>query len=652
MTEISALLFGAAIVVFFSYERFNRASYEAGNRFERLVALVSPNKLRARHVVLRAWLLYVAMLLIIYVVFCAYAQVLPSIVFASESSDIPPIGAEIPPIGAESSPDDEGGSLGIPASVSLGVALAIVGLAPSFPILQRVDDAMLLAAHRFAGIPTQVLKDTDDLRLNAIDVHRDTSDDLNIPSGYWRRMAHYAKAARGHLTAPADFLDDINLIFAVSAWILERRLKLENSDIRDQFEALETDLLKRFEFLKLELDERTNFTLTEQRPRPEGKTSADTDPAGEEAGADDLKRRSWDRVASDVDALAEDMCLMLSLYVEHGLIKQQDARGATSGAWGSGQTGPAPSKDATSPALADAPLRQKHATRQHDLAQNLLQSFLQPIIGDEFRGMGSSNSVPAMLWSTVLIFTITLVWAMTLGIFETELSRGGDSWSFYGRTGLYFAVAFNCFVAPIGVALFTRNALMRAKRWANVSRAHWTTIVPQLALVVVFSWFVSIFMVIAVTFWQVGLTEDNGFEQNHSYTALKGAFEVNALAVLRGSLLALLIVWLLDTHAAQAWTRAATWKKRTSLQLGLIGAVVMALIGFTARLVQSHVYLFYSTRDSLDAIDSGLIFYATLYSTLIGFFVVFMVSEVLASQWHLTMRSERGRRHRLRQPAE
>jgi hypothetical protein len=46
--EVFALLFGAFIVVLFSYERFNRTTYDTGTRLERLVALLSPDKMRAR----------------------------------------------------------------------------------------------------------------------------------------------------------------------------------------------------------------------------------------------------------------------------------------------------------------------------------------------------------------------------------------------------------------------------------------------------------------------------------------------------------------------------------------------------------------------------------------------------------------------------
>lgn len=647
MSEGLALLFGAAIVAFFSYERFNRATYEAGSRLERLVLLVSPNKLRARRIVLQAWMSYAGMLLIIYLIFCAYAEVIPGIATGSDAVTSP---------GAVSS-DSETGGLGIPAAVSLSVALAIVGLAPSFPLLQRVDDSMLMTAHRFAGIPTRVLNDTDDLRLNAIDLGRSPSDDLNIPSGYWDRMTRYSQVAREYVSAPDDFIDDVNLIFAVASWIFERRLRMENPEFRDQFEALEEDLAKRFEFLKMELDERTGFVLGAQRalPRVDNPDTAEAD--GEEFQESELKRRTWDRIASDIDALADDTCILLSLYVEHGLIKEVRAKKPPKAASGTSQTSAVSvdGSDASEP--AEISVRQKNAARQQDLASARLRSFLRPVLSDEHRDRQPSNSVPAMLWSLGLILTVTLVWSMTLGVYETGLSWEGDAGSFYGRTAGYLAVAINCFIVPIAVALAVRNGMSRSNRWTNLSDAHWTVYVPQSAFIVVASWSIAIFLVIAFTLWQVGLSEAGGFSNNQSFKALRGAFEFNALAVLRGSVLGLVCIWLLDAHVNQARVTAPNglpvWSIERSLKWAIIAAFVMALIGFFSRWIQSQVSLKHSTtRFELDEIDHGLIFYATFYCTVIGFLVVLVVSEVVARRWRLNARKKTGGRTPIRTPAE
>ena len=77
MNEVLALLFGAGIIVLFSYDRFNLATYDGEGRLDRLITLLSPDKLRARGTVLTAYAFYVGMLLVTYLILCAYAEILP-----------------------------------------------------------------------------------------------------------------------------------------------------------------------------------------------------------------------------------------------------------------------------------------------------------------------------------------------------------------------------------------------------------------------------------------------------------------------------------------------------------------------------------------------------------------------------------------------
>ena len=260
----------------------------------------------------QAWVFYTLALLLLYAVLCVYGKVLPAI--GMETS-----------VGASDLPNsDEGGSIGIPPSVSLSVALLLTGLAPSFPVAQRVEEWMRVTAHRLAGIPTRVLSDTDDLRRNAISLATDKGDSLLIPRGDWDRRVYYAMAASDQVTAPEDFGNDIDLIFAISSWILDRRRKSANIELRERFQPLEDELRNRKDVLVLELDERTGFVL--------GRGSHHVDKSaqslGDEEDVSELKRRSWDRVASDADALAEDLCILLALYVEHGFISRETVGGS------------------------------------------------------------------------------------------------------------------------------------------------------------------------------------------------------------------------------------------------------------------------------------------------------------------------------------
>ncbi|GFE49012.1 hypothetical protein So717_07650 [Roseobacter cerasinus] len=609
MSEIAALFFGATIIVFFSYERFNRASYDAGSRLERLITMLSPDKLRARRVVLQAWCLYTTALLLIYVLSCAYVEVLPEIdrTQLAGASNLPDSSDE----------SKQSGSIGIPPGVSLGVALILVGLAPSVPILKRFENWLRQTAHRLAGIPTRVLSNSEELRTNAIDLKVEGDEKLLIPSGYWERREHYKKATSDQLTAPSDFANDIDLIFAVTAWLIDRRLKLSNVDMREKFQLLEDELRNRKDVMILELDERTNFVLG-------GAVSTQTSsgPAtADETATEELKRRSWERVASDVNNLADDLCVLLALYVEHGFI----------------QIDPVDQVEPRSKGIARAvpTTAVRQSARQQDLARARLLGFVWPILGDGLNKIQPSNTTPALFWSTILIFIVTLVWSYWPGLYEMELRWMGVPSTGYQRAGDYLVVAFNGFMIPMLIAVALRDAGLQSKTWINIWRApHWTASLPQILMMLALAWFSAIFIVIAINFWNVAITQNQGFDRNGSFDVVRTAFEADALFILRGSIFAVLVVLLLDGISAQlpSLQKQKTW--RSSLLWASRVAVIMGALGFCARTIRSIVAARVAEppRPGLDAIDFGLIFYSTVYSALIGFVVVFFLSEVLLNQ--------------------
>jgi hypothetical protein len=209
--DLFALIFGAVIVVFYSYRRFNRRTDGNGQQLLRVVNLLSPDKLRSKRVVHHAYFLYATTFLIIYLFLCAYAQLIPAIGGPSV-----PIGASALPalqtqqakagfqalsggdvgdaelllsLSASAGTTHSGNDLnfGISAATSLAVALMIVGLAPSFPLLEDFETSIRAAAHRLAGIPTRVIGIRDALRtrtlsIPGIDTDAD-SDFLLIPRG-------------------------------------------------------------------------------------------------------------------------------------------------------------------------------------------------------------------------------------------------------------------------------------------------------------------------------------------------------------------------------------------------------------------------------------------------------------------------------------
>ncbi|WP_132523023.1 hypothetical protein [Rhizobium sp. BK376] len=79
MEDVAALFFGAIIIMFFSYERFNRVTYDGGPQLKRLITILSPDRLRARRVVVNAYLFYALALEVIYFFLCIYAKPLPAL---------------------------------------------------------------------------------------------------------------------------------------------------------------------------------------------------------------------------------------------------------------------------------------------------------------------------------------------------------------------------------------------------------------------------------------------------------------------------------------------------------------------------------------------------------------------------------------------
>ena len=601
--EVFALLFGAFIVVLFSYERFNRTTYDTGTRLERLVALLSPDKMRARRVIIRVWLYYCLGLLAFYAMLCIYADVLPNLDVDIEAG--------------AANPDE--GSIGIPPSISLGVALILTGLAPSVPVLRRIEEWGRVTAHRVAGIPTRVLSDTDVLRRSAISLKKMPSDSLMIPKGDWDRRNHYSASAVNQITDPEDFDNDLDIIFAVSAWILERRLKLNHSETREKFQPIEAELSNRKDVLVLELDERSGFVLGG------GAVLVDAAPDAPENGdeakdaiASELKRKSWDRLASDADKLAEDMCILLALYVEHGLVPHREILVVPN----------ASASPVVTPTAQENGARK--SMRQHDLALERLCDFLTEIRENAAPGQQASFALHAFLWCATVVLVLTTCWSLWPGNFELGLRDGTESVP-WGRRVLRFAlISLNGFILPLAVFLVLRDSANQAQKWNNVWKVHWTASLPQISIGLFVSWLISMLFVISVSLWIFVI---NGrLESIEAWENITVVFEREMLMVLRGCVLSLFVLLLLDAHHAHVLSppNQPTWK--ASLRWALKAGIVTAAFGALARITQSLVAARKWGRDGLDAIDMGLIFYATIYSALIGFCVIFFLSEALLNQ--------------------
>lgn len=643
MTNLVALIFGAVIVLLFSFERFNRTTDETGQKLQRLVDLLSPDKLRSRRVVLNAYVFYAFTFLLIYMFLCAYAELIPALggpnlsVGASKlpvpaSTEVARATTGFTPIpskpdigsalgqqtlssGANAAAKKRAFDIGIDAKVSLAVALMIIGLAPAFPVLQRFESWMRASAHRLAGIPTRVLGIRDDLRAEILSLPNDAEDGeapestLLIPRSDWKRMSHYRGSTTSLLDAPEDFHNDIALIFAISAWVLKGKLKLGNSHERERFVKLEEALSRRKNSLIHALDEKTAF-LTAAADTPATQAKEEGAP-GELVEAEENRSMSWERLSVEVSDLADDLCTLLALYAEHEIIvsEQHGARGNSV---------------------------QSPVALQRDLARRKLEEFLKDHLGDH-TGPARSRSFGMVtgLWTFAIVMVITLIWSQFPGRFESLLQRGADSGA-YWRILTYTFTTFLSFCIPITVALAIRDGGRELRRWRNMrlGLTNWTVFLPQAALVVAVSWAFGTVCILGAALWEAGVARGWDTNTYDVWATLRFSFAYNGPTPLRGATLALVIVVLLD-----AWRvpyRLKPWEPdhRTSLIWAAGTALLMALVGGITRYMSSWAGALQAAvpRESLDDIDRGLIAYAAIFSAIIGFSVVFAVSEVLLYQ--------------------
>lgn len=649
MPDLVALLFGALIIVAFSYERFNRATYEGGRQLERLVTLLSPDKLRARRIVLRAYVFYAITLLIIYFFLCAYAEVIPLLggpdldAGALGASKLPTIQVEgaaplttgfdpggeagesgwKQPLSSADAEEDDG--FGIDGSVSLAIALIIVGLAPTFPVLRRFEDWMRIAAHRLAGIPTRVIGAAEELRHSDLSITVGVggavpADTILIPRGDWERMARYQTEAEDHLTAPDDFRRDLEVIFAASAWLLDGKLKLANTGGRERLDQLEAELRKRRDALIVDLDEKSGYRPGETRPVEAVAEAAPQD--ADKAEASEFKRTSWERLAGNADDLADDLCILLALYVEHEMVVAGNPVSMAAG----GPRAPA---------------------RQQLLARKKLEGFLGDVL-DQSATVGHLQVLHVWLWTLGVVVVVALLWSLFPGPFETEMQLGKAE-NAYLRALSYAATALNSYCIPMLVALALHDGALHAQRWQNVWQSRWTVWLPQAAFLVFLGWLVATLFVVALALWLSAIA-DGGFAANERvWEKLQHTFEFNAPTTLRGAVLAVIVVFLIDASSGRASRVLRNATFLNSLAWATSAAGIMAFCGAITRALSSWSSMVNAGRPGFDEIDRGLIVYAALYSAIIGFFVVFCVAEALRDYRRST---SRGRATSPREPGQ
>lgn len=617
MSDNLALLFGVAIILFYSYDRFNIATYQGDARLDRLVSLISPDKLRARGTVLKAYAFYAFMLVSIFLFLCAYAEILPALGGPSVTSKT--LGASQLPAQAEvatrpivtgfaplhggsvstwaqqltNAGDQQDRGIGISPSVSLAIALVVVGLAPTFPLLKRFDEWMRSVAHRLAGIPTWILEASDALRGSQVGEKNLRGAPLISRSDRERLEKFRKVSSKTPLENDDGFWSDLTVIVAISSWILEDKVKLSGSSARSLFTRLEKTLIDRKEGLIHQLD---GIIASGGFGSPAAPLSDER-----ELEAEVPRQQGTGQIEKVVDDLAVDCRILVALYVEHGVIDFDTA----------GESAP----------VARA--------NQQDQAKAALRAYAEAARGEPTAAYYTTYATSVWLWTLGITLSIALIWSITLGGYETILQRAVPR-PFYWRMLNYVFFSFNVYCLTLLIALAIRDGLRhKSASWhGTLALGEWTRWLPQLFGVAAASWAGAMMFLVGVSIWQYAIRVGWDKAKDSLGDTITGSVEYNAPTALRGALMALIVLVLLDRRQAEdpGGRGDQGIKTPSSLRWAVSAAAIMFIAGIGTRLLSSFA------GGSLSEIDgelTGLMLYAALHSALVGFFVVFCVSEML-----------------------
>lgn len=176
---LMALAAGAAVILFFAYRQLNHPSYDLDAEQRRLFAALVPADLGGGPAFFRAYAFYVLTLLTTFLAFSVFLPLIPSgfEMFGLEKAGFDPKQAEF----------NE-------ASLPLFVSLAMIGLGPSVPILQSVEETFRRMSHRLVGIPGNILDIAQRIRATPVDAGKATTEE-KLALAQARDLTHHAEVA-------------------------------------------------------------------------------------------------------------------------------------------------------------------------------------------------------------------------------------------------------------------------------------------------------------------------------------------------------------------------------------------------------------------------------------------------------------------------
>ena len=147
-------------------------------------------------------------------------------------------------------------------------------------------------------------------------------------------------------------------------------------------------------------------------------------------------------------------------------------------------------------------------------------------------------------------------------------------------------------------------------------RGPWTLRLPQAVVVLFASWAVATLFVVGLDLWQVGIRRVG--------ITTRGLCSGHRSSTTRrqrcATILALVIIFLLDAHSASLSAQAATRTLKSSVGWAFSAAVIMAAAGALTRWATAWAGALNAEtpRQELDAIDRGLVAYMAIYFSAAG----------------------------------
>ena len=294
---------GAVLIAWFSWDQLNRPTDEGARKLARLYDLLTPEELSGRGTFARAYLVYLAILLLIYAVLCAAAT----------------FGLAIGPLqeffGAADKPKPE---------APLMVAAAMVGLLPNsrsswFTATER---RLRVLAHSAVGIPGALIAIKTRLERASLDLS-DLPPEVIEPVER-RRLEERLRCAEFALEPGAFAFAQLRRALVKSAafraWVFQQKVWPDPIH-RAQYVRLEETVSKALAALELELDMLVSATRhIERGPEKAGEvaTLLGLEPRGDAASVEAWRTglaNRWQAVAQLADATVGDVCALLAVYV-------------------------------------------------------------------------------------------------------------------------------------------------------------------------------------------------------------------------------------------------------------------------------------------------------------------------------------------------